>query len=132
MLEKLSLWAFLLKQSKARGQRSAVMQRVVGFFFPGSTATEDVAPYPADPVLAAPYPNPVSTTTTVEIGLPTMSAIMLTAYDVLGRQVAVLAEDVYAAGNHVFHWSPQLAPGISFVRLKVGSSVQIRRIGIVR
>lgn len=92
--------------------RSAVMQRVAGFFFPDSTATEDVAPYPADPVLAPPYPNPASTATTVDIGLPTMSAVMPTDYDVLGHQVAVLAEDVYAAGNHVFQWSPQLAPGI--------------------
>jgi hypothetical protein len=61
-----------------------------------------------------------------------MSAVMPTDYDVLGHQVAVLAEDVYPAGNHVFQWSPQLAPGIYFVRLKVGSSVQIRRIAIVR
>ena len=52
------------------------MQRVAGFFFPGTTATEDVAPYPADPVLEPPYPNPASTATTVDIGLPTMSAVM--------------------------------------------------------
>jgi len=112
--------------------REAVMQRVVGYFFPSSTAMEDVATNLIGPILAPPYPNPVSTTTTVEIGLPTISAIRLTAYDVLGREVAILADDVYAAGNHVITWSPNLAPGIYFLRLKVGSSVQIRRLAVVQ
>jgi hypothetical protein len=60
-------------------------------------------PPPAPPdvvLLAAPVPNPFTDAVTVRYGVPARMPVRLAAYDVLGREVAVLVEGEVEAGEH--------------------------------
>jgi hypothetical protein len=70
------------------------------------------------------YPNPFNPTTTISYAIPTASDIRLTVYDMMGREVSVLAEGRKAAGFYTVEFDGKnLASGIYFYRLKAGSTV---------
>lgn len=59
----------------------------------------------------------------LSFALPAASAARLAVYDVAGRQVARLADDVLATGTHEFTWETRadgVRPGIYFARLDAG------------
>jgi len=81
--------------------------------------------------LAAPYPNPVSTGTPASITFTLAEAgpARLTVVDVLGREVARLADGQMAAGEHVMQWEPRaLASGVYLLRLSTQAGAEVRRI----
>ena len=79
------------------------------------------------------YPNPSSGPLVVRYTLPSSSAVRLTVYDVLGREVAVLSEGVQAAGAHEVHFERGgLASGVYLVQLRSEGSLLIQRITLVR
>jgi hypothetical protein len=64
------------------------------------------------------YPNPFNPTTVVKAQWPVTSAVRLAVYDVLGREVTVLANGRYPAGTYSFSFNAaQLASGVYFCRL---------------
>lgn len=68
------------------------------------------------------YPNPFNPTTTINYQLPTNSLITLKVYDVLGREVAVLVNDVKNAGTYSVQWNAlQFSSGIYFAKMRAGS-----------
>jgi hypothetical protein len=76
-------------------------------------------------------PNPVSTGGTVRVTLPEAGAVRVVVYDVLGRQVAVLADGERAAGTHdVALDAGRLAPGVYVVRLTAGEVSVVRRVTV--
>ena len=50
------------------------------------------------------YPNPFNPRTQFTVSLPKMSHVVVTIYDILGRQVALLAEGDYNAGRYKMEW----------------------------
>jgi hypothetical protein len=83
---------------------------------------------PASPPLAGAYqlcqnyPNPFNPSTTISFTLPVGGTVRLAVFDVLGREVALLAEGWTAAGTHSVQWRPQGASGAYFCRLEVRSA----------
>lgn len=64
-------------------------------------------------------PNPFNPTTTIRFSLPTEQAVQLSVYDVLGRRVAVLVNDVRTAGEHTVVLSgTELSSGVYIYALK--------------
>jgi hypothetical protein len=64
------------------------------------------------------FPNPFNPTTTISFQLPLTSRISLTVYDVLGREMRILAEKEMDAGYHEVPFdASQLASGVYFYRL---------------
>lgn len=82
------------------------------------TAAEPTAEIPATVVLAQNYPNPFNPVTVIPFALPSAGPVRLTVYDVLGREVALLVDDVLPAGRHeaVFD-GHDLASGTYFYRV---------------
>lgn len=65
------------------------------------------------------YPNPFNPTTTIEFALPQGSAVTLKLYDILGREVATLADKELGAGVHtVVFDAHHLASGVYFYRMR--------------
>ncbi len=57
------------------------------------------------------YPNPFNPSTAIRFSLPIGSRISLRVYDVLGREVATLAEGVLDAGVHTALWAGSTRDG---------------------
>jgi hypothetical protein len=72
--------------------------------------------------LAQNYPNPFNPSTTLRFELPCEAEVTLTAYDLLGREVAILFRTSAPAGGHEVLWNAAgLASGVYFVRLEARS-----------
>jgi hypothetical protein len=76
---------------------------------------------PAGPHLSYPYPNPFNPVTQLCFDLDKAAYhAELKVYDLMGREVATLAQGPFSAGSHtvLFHAS-ELASGVYFAMLKV-------------
>jgi hypothetical protein len=83
--------------------------------------------------LLQPYPNPFNQETSLIFTLPQAGEISLVVYDVNGREVLVIAQGWYSAGEHkVILNGSALSSGIYFVRLKTDNIGQIRKIVLVK
>ncbi len=80
--------------------------------------------------LGAPYPNPAgSGAVTVPFGLGERARVRLAVVDVLGREVAVLADGTWEAGDYAVRLDAgRLAPGAYAVRLTVSGAVVSARV----
>jgi len=68
--------------------------------------TTDVEDYdlPAEFHLSNAYPNPFNPSTTITYSLPFSSHVLIVIYDLLGREVATLVNDVRMAGSEIITW----------------------------
>lgn len=79
------------------------------------------------------YPNPFNPATTVEFRIQKSEFMTLKVYDLLGREVARLVNEIRPAGSHVVQWNAEGAPsGIYFYRLQSGGRVETRKMVLVR
>ncbi|PAP79710.1 hypothetical protein B1759_15465 [Rubrivirga sp. SAORIC476] len=78
-------------------------------------------------------PNPVRDRTTLTYRLDAPGDVELVVFDLLGREVARLADGPQRAGEHGVTWMPQgLASGVYVARLRVGDAVSSRTLTVVR
>lgn len=95
-------------------------------------ANEDTAS-PEVIALDVAYPNPFASRTTLPYFLPEAQQVRVVAYDLLGREVAVLAEGVRTAGQHEAIFDAATLPsGMYVVRLTAGDQVFTQRVTVVR
>jgi uncharacterized Ntn-hydrolase superfamily protein len=81
------------------------------------------------PILFQNEPNPFHSTTEIRFGLPVEEYVSLRIFDVMGRQVATLADGMFPAGLHSVRWrDPSEATGVYLYRLKVGSTILTRKL----
>jgi len=103
---------------------------------PSSVVVTSAGHEPVEPIafsLEQNYPNPFNPKTVVRGQWPVASQVKLTVYDLLGRQVAVLADDLYPPGKHEFVFDASgLASGVYICRLAAGSYVQSMRMMLIR
>lgn len=79
------------------------------------------------------YPNPFNPTTTINFSLQADSEVKLSVYDIAGRQVASLIDGVLQSGYHqVTFDASDLASGIYFTRLETNSTVQMKKMALVK
>jgi hypothetical protein len=99
---------------------------------------------PATSALEQNYPNPFNPTTSIGysvgvVGLPAGQAggqssvvsshVRLAVYDLLGREVAVLVDEVRNPGAYTAVWNAAgMASGVYFCRLRAGDFVQVRKL----
>ncbi len=79
------------------------------------------------------FPNPFNPSTVIEFSLPDFAEINLTVYDVLGREVAQLAEGNFAPGKHAVTFNASyLSSGIYFYTLSAGNFKQSKKLILMR
>ena len=94
------------------------------------------APQPLDGAavtLAAPAPNPVRQSARIAYALAEKGTVRLSLIDMLGREVAVLAEGPRSAGEHESRLDASaLASGVYVVRLATAAGAAVRTVTVVR
>jgi hypothetical protein len=84
------------------------------------------------------YPNPFNPTTTISFSLPAGSMLSLIIYDLHGREVTVLSDSRYLAGDHVITWDGKdsfgqmLPSGVYFYNLRTKNFSQTKKMILLR
>jgi hypothetical protein len=79
------------------------------------------------------YPNPFNPKTVIGYELPVTSRVNLTVYDLLGREVATLVNEVKPAGTYVATFDArQLASGVYYYRLETGTFIEIKQMMLIK
>jgi len=68
------------------------------------------------------YPNPFNPITTIHFSVGAMHASSLNVYDITGRLVETLVDEILEPGQHTTQWNANtFFSGVYFVRLEAGS-----------
>ena len=79
------------------------------------------------------YPNPFNPSTTISWQLPVDAFVSLKVYDVLGNEVASLANEDKAAGSYQTEFdASNLSSGTYFYRLEAGSFVETKKMILLK
>jgi hypothetical protein len=79
------------------------------------------------------FPNPFNPSTVIRYDVPEAARVTLKIYDVLGREVAVLADGVEEAGFRSIEWNADnFATGIYFYRLTAGTFTEVKKMMVLR
>ena len=88
---------------------------------------QDREPVPGAFMLEQNYPNPFNPSTSFEFRVSSFGFVSLKVFDILGREIARLVNEVRPAGIYTVHWNASSLPsGIYFARLNqsAGGSMQ--------
>ncbi|MCF8307339.1 MAG: T9SS type A sorting domain-containing protein [Ignavibacteriales bacterium] len=79
------------------------------------------------------YPNPFNPETTIEYTLEKKEQVNLKVYDLLGRELAVLVNEVQEAGSHRVRFAAgELPAGVYFYTLRAGDFVQTKKMCFIK
>lgn len=79
------------------------------------------------------FPNPFNPATTIEVTLPRREFVRLVVFDMLGRVVANLVDEVREPGTHRIRWDAgHLPSGVYVCRLRAGTFVGSRKMLLIR
>jgi hypothetical protein len=91
------------------------------------------SPLPAAYTLRQNYPNPFNPATVIEYALPKGGLVVLTVYDILGREVSTLVNGWNDAGVHRVRWNASgFASGVYCYRLQSGSYTEAKTMIVIR
>jgi len=83
--------------------------------------------------LAQNYPNPFNPVTKINFALPKQGLVTLRVYDVLGREVSTLVNEVKQAGSYSVDFdASMLSSGVYFYRIESGSFTDIKRMVLIK
>jgi hypothetical protein len=86
-----------------------------------------------NPVSLEIYPNPFSSTTTIEFSILTDDFISLEVYNISGKKIKILLSEVLLKGNHIIDWkSSDLNPGVYFCVLKTNPEYSGQTIKMIK
>lgn len=99
--------------------RTALMSNAVNWLLTGILdAPQAPEALPAEFSLMQNYPNPFNPETNIPFALPVRSQVKLSVFDLLGREVATLADGPFEAGLHTVNWNAsEMSSGVYFYRL---------------
>jgi hypothetical protein len=96
-------------------------------------AGKEPGPAPKEFLLDQNYPNPFNPVTVIRYQLAVNSFVTVRVYDLLGREVAMLVNEVKNAGGYNVQWDASgYASGLYFYRLQAGPFVEIKKMMLLR
>ena len=79
------------------------------------------------------YPNPFNPTTTIEFSIESAGMVTLKAYDILGREVATLVNEMKGVGNFSVEFNASNLPsGIYVYRITSGNFVDTKKLILLK
>ena len=88
---------------------------------------------PEDYALSQNYPNPFNPTTTIKFNVPVTGMVILKVYDVLGKEVASLVNEVKNAGSYTVDFDgSELSSGAYFYRIEAGDYMDVKKMVLLK
>jgi hypothetical protein len=79
------------------------------------------------------FPNPVSNSTTISFSLPQLQNVSLKVFDVSGRLVATIADQLFDEGENEITWNASdIITGIYFLRMDSGNYSATKKITCIK
>jgi len=79
------------------------------------------------------YPNPFNPATSIQFDLVRSTFVKIEVFDILGRRIAVLSDEVQAAGTHIVPFDGRrLTSGIYFVRMHAGDYIKTNKMVLLK
>ena len=79
------------------------------------------------------YPNPFNPVSHLEFGISDLGFVSLKVYDVLGREIKTLVNEIKPAGTYKIEFDgSNFASGVYFYRLEAGDFIQTKRMVLVK
>jgi hypothetical protein len=113
-------------ESEASGIVSAVL------------SSEDELGMPTEFALKQNYPNPFNPSTQIQYALPSESRVVISIYDLTGRKVSTLVNEVQSAGHRSVMWNAtneigrQVSAGMYIYSIQAGDFIQNRKMVLMK
>ena len=79
------------------------------------------------------YPNPFNPATTISFSIPEFGFTTITVYDINGRQLETLTNEVLSVGNYSINWNASDYPsGVYLIRMVSGEFTQTQKVVLVK
>ena len=79
------------------------------------------------------YPNPFNPSTVISYSVPEQAHVRLTVYDMLGREIAVLVNELKGPGSYDVTWdATDFSSGMYLYRIEAGTKSMTRRMTLVK
>jgi hypothetical protein len=95
-------------------------------------------PVPAKFDLRQNYPNPFNPVTQINYTVPNETRVLLTVYDLLGKKVRTLLDDIQLPGSHMVRWDGNdnaglpVSSGLYFYEMRAGEFRQVCKMTLIR
>ena len=119
-------------EAEDTNEASDHLPRIVDFMVTDLGITGELG-LPQQYILSHPYPNPFNPQVMIPITLAREAHIQLRIYDIHGRLVISIADDVLPAGKKLFSWDGSQYPsGVYIVRCQAGHVMQTEKIILLK
>ena len=79
------------------------------------------------------YPNPFNPTTKINFALPKSGLVSMKVYDILGKEVATLVNEVKNAGNYTVDFNASsLTSGVYFYKVSVNGFSEVKKMLLLK
>jgi len=83
--------------------------------------------------LAQNQPNPFNPTTSIKYSLPEQQFVSLKIFDILGKEVATLVNEIKPAGNYEVNFdASNLSSGVYFYQLRAGNFTEMKKMILIK
>jgi len=95
-------------------------------------------PIPSQYSLITIYPNPANASTIIKYSIPNDDRVNLTIYDILGRNILILVDEIQSGGYYELNWNftnsnnVELVSGVYFLRLSTKNFSETSKIVILK
>ena len=96
-------------------------------------ANDVIIGIPAKYYLSQNYPNPFNPVTNLEFGIPDLGFVTLKIYDVIGRELVTLVNEIKKPGYYkVTFNASDLSSGVYFYRMTAGDFVAVKKFLVLK
>ena len=130
---KIIYLGFPLETTADDSSFNSVISKSTNYFFTNvsSVLSKNISPLKFN--LLQNYPNPFNPSTTIEFSLPQTSHVSLKVYDITGKEVASLVNEVKTAGNYKVNFNASsLASGVYFYKIQSGSFIKTNKMILMK
>jgi 1,4-alpha-glucan branching enzyme len=98
-----------------------------------TSVKQNTVEIPSEFRIAQNYPNPFNPSTTIDYQIPVTSHVTLSVYDMLGRKIGTLVDEIQSAGKYYSRFNGSgLSSGTYFYRITAGSHSAVKRMNLIK